>query len=190
MIRNKLISLALVVVAVFTAQAMTVAAHDLQGSATSSVSAEHGLKLGHLTTDAKAALKAKHQVDVQDKDEKQAPKKKLDGACMSAAVDVRDTAVLNAFDAYSVSVKSALTARRTALKAAWLVADAEDREDAVVKAWVDFKASFGTAKRTLRDARNNAWTTFKASRKTCGGEKSDHNAEVRGRSGMSLDIQL
>lgn len=202
MIGNKLVSLAFVAVALVTAQAMTVAAHDLGGSVSGSalasvqgsLNSQHGLKLGHLSTDAKAALKAKHQAEVKDNDDrddknddKKTPKKKLDGPCMSTAVDVRDTAMINAYDSYSVSVKAALTARRAALKAAWLIADTEAREDAVLKAWVDFRASLRAARRTLHDARSKAWEIFKEIRKTCGGGKE---ANEKPASGDAVDAQL
>ena len=202
MIGNKLLSLAFVAVALVTAQAMTVAAHDLGGSVSGSalasvqgsLNSQHGLKLGHLSADAKAALKAKHQAEVKDKDhrddkndDKKTPKKKLDGPCMSTAVDVRDTAMINAYDSYSVSVKALLTTRRSALKAAWLVADADAREDAVLKAWVDFRTSLKTAKQTFKEARQKAWDTFKDTRKTCGGGKE---ANEKPASGDAVDAQL
>lgn len=94
-------------------------------------------------------------------------RKTLDLACMQSAVEKRDNAIIAAFDAYSASVKTALTTRRDALKAAWGLTDRIQRRDAINAAWKAHRKARNDAFRTLRDARRAAWKQFRADAKTC-----------------------
>jgi hypothetical protein len=58
-----------------------------------------------------------------------------DLACMSAAVNARETATVNASAALSVSVSAALTARQSALASAFTIADNNARSTAIMAAW-------------------------------------------------------
>jgi acyl-CoA reductase-like NAD-dependent aldehyde dehydrogenase len=95
---------------------------------------------------------------------------------VSTAIEVRENAIIAAHDAFAVSLKSALTVRRDALKAAWNIADKTARETARKAAWTTFKTSSQAAHTAMRTARVAAWTTFNTSAIVCGvknhGEKS------------------
>ena len=97
-------------------------------------------------------------------------------SCVSTAVEVRENAIIAAHDAFAVSIKSALTVRRDALKAAWNIADKATRETARKSAWTTFRTSSQAAHTAMRAARVAAWTTFNTSATVCGvknhGEKS------------------
>jgi hypothetical protein len=141
-----------------------------------------GLGLG-LTAHLAAKADRGHDDDRGDhKDEA----KKVDGVCMAAAVDARDTAIVAAVDAYHVSVKTALEARRSALKAAWMVENRDDRRDALEKAWDDFRRAWKKADHALKDARRMAWTTFEQERKKC----APAEAEGSARANISLDAKI
>lgn len=88
-------------------------------------------------------------------------------ACMQTAVTKRDNAIISAFDAFSASAKTALTARRDALNAAWGIANRKERKAAIKKAWDDFKNATKTARRTLNQARETAWRQFKTDALAC-----------------------
>lgn len=87
--------------------------------------------------------------------------------CMQTAVETRDTAIIAAFDTYSAAVKSTLTARKTALKAAWAIADRKERRTAIMTAWKDYKTAIKDAKSALKTAKKTAWDAFKAASKVC-----------------------
>ncbi len=97
-------------------------------------------------------------------------------SCVSTAIEVRENAIIAAHDAFSISIKNALTVRRDALKAAWNLSDKTARETARKSAWSAFKTSSQAAHNAMRTARVAAWTTFNASATVCGvknhGEKS------------------
>ena len=97
-------------------------------------------------------------------------------SCVATAVEVRDNAIIAAHDAFSVSIKNALTVRRDALKAAWNISDKTARETAKKAAWSTFKTSSQAAHTAMRAARVAAWNTFNTSATVCGvknhGEKS------------------
>ncbi len=98
------------------------------------------------------------------------PPRVVDAACMQAATEKRDSMISGAVDFYGTTVKSALTARTSALKTAWGVADAKNRREALRLAWEKFKGTWRTALGGLRDAKNSAWKQFYADRKVCGAE--------------------
>ncbi len=105
----------------------------------------------------------------------------VDGACMSSAVDKRDTAVIAAFDTFTASVKAALTKRKDDLKAAWALTDATARKTALRTAWQNFTKSHKSARDAYRVARQAAWKQFKTDSKTCKGNASDEgNVEATG----------
>lgn len=88
-------------------------------------------------------------------------------ACLMTALDTRDTAILSALDAYYATVKTAVTDRTTALKAAWSQTDRSARRAAIRKAWGDFRKAAMTARNTLRKAKLDAWKQWNTDRKTC-----------------------
>jgi hypothetical protein len=105
----------------------------------------------------------------------------VDGACMSSAVDKRDTAVIAAFDTFTASVKSALVKRKDDLKAAWALTDATARKTALRTAWQTFTKSHKGARDAYRKSKQAAWQQFRADAKTCRGNASEEgNVEATG----------
>jgi hypothetical protein len=98
-----------------------------------------------------------------------APSQKLiDGlACMKAAVDKREGAVIAAWDTGSASIKTSLTTRQAALNVAWGITIRKDRNVALIKAWRDFGVSARAAKKTFNSSRYSAWKQFNTDGKAC-----------------------
>jgi uncharacterized membrane protein len=88
-------------------------------------------------------------------------------ACMQTAVEKRDNAVISAWDALTASVKTTLSVRRDALKAAWGISDKRERAKAIKQAWTNFKNSKKEASRTFNQARKDAWKQFKTDARDC-----------------------
>lgn len=100
----------------------------------------------------------------------------IDAACMKTAIDKRETAVINAIDAFNASLKSAHTARKSALMSAWDKTERKERRKAQLEARKAFKDSAKSARETLRDARKSAWETFGTDAKACGGNAKDEGS--------------
>ncbi|MEK7493863.1 MAG: hypothetical protein AAB630_01765 [Patescibacteria group bacterium] len=92
----------------------------------------------------------------------------LDVACIKSAVEKRDTAIIAAFDTLHDSAKTALTARKTALLAAWDITDRTARRAALKAAWKTYGDAIKSARATFRDARLAAWKQFRTDSKACG----------------------
>lgn len=88
-------------------------------------------------------------------------------ACVQTAVGKRDDAIISAFSAFSTATSAALSARKTALVAAWGITDKKARRAAIKKAWNDFTAATKTARRTLNSARKTAWTQYAKDVRAC-----------------------
>lgn len=104
----------------------------------------------------------------KEKNEKR-ERKVVDGVCMSKAVDVRDTAMIAAVDAYATAVKTALGTRKAALSAAWQMTDEKVRATALKDAWTAFKGTWKTAARALNTSRHATQKTFADAARVCGG---------------------
>lgn len=91
----------------------------------------------------------------------------LDPACMSSAVDKRDTAIIADLDTKNAALKTALETRRTALKAAWALTDADDRFQALKDAWKAYASSVKEAVRTFKTAKKDAWSQYHQDRLDC-----------------------
>ena len=89
--------------------------------------------------------------------------------CMQSAVGKRDGAIVSAFDTFYNAAKSALTARMSALKAAWGMTDKKARQDAQRKAWSDYRSAVKDARKTFRNAQKTAWKQFDTDAKECHG---------------------
>lgn len=101
----------------------------------------------------------------------------VDGTCMSAAVDKRDTAITTAWNTLSSSMTATLSTRKDALKAAWALTDATQRNAALKAAWATASKSVKTARSTFKTARQAAWKTFKTDAKTCKQPSADAAGE-------------
>jgi len=90
-----------------------------------------------------------------------------DATCMKNAIEKRDTTIISSFDIYQASVKSALEARKTALKAAWDLNDKAQRKAAIKAAWKNYRDSVKLARSTLNAAKKAAWKQYVVDRKAC-----------------------
>lgn len=107
----------------------------------------------------------------------------VDGTCMIAPVDTRDTALMAAFSTLAASMNAALSTRKDALKAAWALTDTTQRNAALKAAWETYGKAVKTARSTFKTSRQSAWSAFKTSAKAC----KQPSADV---SGESTDGQL
>ncbi len=94
-------------------------------------------------------------------------RRELNAACMQAAVVKRDGALITAVDAYHAAVVAALKGRQDGLKSAWGITDRKTRRAALEAAWREYRRSWRTASRALRDARRAAWESFRVERRAC-----------------------
>jgi hypothetical protein len=93
-------------------------------------------------------------------------RKNVDATCMAAAVDVREEALMDAWETMSTDIVTALTARKTALHSAWELTDVAARNTAVKNAWKEWKADKKEIHADFRNERKAAWAAFKQTAKT------------------------
>lgn len=110
----------------------------------------------------------------------QAPTNQVNVACVQAAIEKRDTAIIAAVDAYATAVKSALSTRKDAEKAAWNLTDRNARRTALKAAQTTYRNSVRVARKAFRDARNSAWKQFRTDRKACGGSTGSEEIGSQG----------
>lgn len=122
-----------------------------------------------VTTDT-AAKEDDQESKENDEAKDEVEAKEVDLVCMQTAVEKRDNAVIGALDTFYANVKTALTARRDSVKAAWGVEDPDARKAAIRKAWKDFRGTWKSEKKALKKAKKVAWKQFKEDREVCGGE--------------------
>jgi hypothetical protein len=91
---------------------------------------------------------------------------KADWACVSTATGVREGEIIDAFSAFTTSMKSALETRKTALVAANAKTEKADRQSARKSAWTTFKSAKKSADSTYKSARKEAFADFKDTVKT------------------------
>jgi hypothetical protein len=87
--------------------------------------------------------------------------------CVQTAIDVRDNAIIAAWDVQYPAVKTALQTRQAALKSAWMQTDQKTRREATRSAWNAYKESVKSARATMKAAHKSAWTAFESARKAC-----------------------
>lgn len=88
--------------------------------------------------------------------------------CMANATKTRDTATIAAWNTYSASISSALTARMNAANAAWVITNKATRQSAFRTLTTTYKNAVATAKLTLKNAKNVARNNYSTTAKTCG----------------------
>lgn len=93
---------------------------------------------------------------------------KVDIACVSSAVEKRETAIGAAYDGMASAVKSALQTRKTDLLAVWKIENRDERRAALTSAWAKFTKNVRLAHSAWRKAREAAWQQFRTDRKQCG----------------------
>ena len=95
------------------------------------------------------------------------PKPVLDVACIQNAIEKRDTVISVGVDTFATSMKSDLSTRKEALKAAWAITKAQDRRAARKAAWATYSKSAKDAHTALKTVRNSAWSVYKTDLKSC-----------------------
>lgn len=111
--------------------------------------------------------------------------KTIDIVCAQTAVEARDTAIISAFDTYSIAMKTALEARKVAVKDAWSKTTPSERSTARRTANQTYNTASKTAHKALNTSRKSIWNTHKADMKKCGaGAGIDQMGEISG--GLSL----
>ena len=88
-------------------------------------------------------------------------------SCMQTATDVRDNAIIAAWDVQYPAIKTALQTRQASLKAAWTQTDAKTRRAATKAAWNAYKKSAKSARAAMKASHKAAWTKFEADKKAC-----------------------
>ena len=102
----------------------------------------------------------------------------INAECMKAAIEVRDTAIIGGLDIFSSKVRTALTVRKDALKAAWDMTG-KSRRDSIKSAWRTYSMSVKSAKNEHQSARRATWNTFHTARTACGDKSpSEQNMEI------------
>ena len=92
----------------------------------------------------------------------------VDATCMQTAVETREGALISAWEEFNTNIKSALEARKTALKDAWGLTDVKAQKKATAAAWKEWKVDSKAANAELKKERKTAWDTFKKTTKdTC-----------------------
>lgn len=107
-------------------------------------------------------------------------KPKVDLACMQNAVEKRDNAIITAWDNFYNAAKTALQARKDALKTAWANTDRKARRAATKSAWNNYRAAIQKARHDFHAARRAAWQQFYTDRKACGPKAARDDASHQG----------
>lgn len=113
------------------------------------------------------------------------PIPKFNAACMQAALEKRDNAIIASLDSFHTLGTNALKNRLAALKAAWALTERKPRRDAINKAWKDFRLSSRDARAQVRIGKREAWKKFRADQKACGS-----GAFVEDGTNEAVDINL
>lgn len=106
-----------------------------------------------------------------------------DASCMRAAIEKRDTAIINGFNAFHAQSVATISTRTTTLGNAW-TKTGEARVAANKAAWATWRENMRTNRNTFRSAKTAAWNQFKTDRTACGVKSS---AEA-GTSGMDTSL--
>lgn len=108
----------------------------------------------------------------------------VDLACMKAAVEKREDAIIASKEKAFASYDAAFKARRASLSTAWTIAVVKDRRVAINAAWATFRTSHKDARTQLREEDKALWSTFKTDSKVC---KVDSASIGSDRAGEKID---
>lgn len=97
-------------------------------------------------------------------------------ACIQNATDLRESAIIAAFEKKSGAIKTALNDRKTALKDAWGKATARERWSARASAWKKFRAASEAARKTYRDEIKADWKEYYKARIRCNAKNENEEA--------------
>jgi len=113
--------------------------------------------------------KEEREKEREERKEERKLDRAVDLACMQNAVVKRDDKMIKAWDDKSIAIKTALTARRDALKSAWGITDAKVRAEALKKAWRDYRQTADKAHKAFKETKKSTWREFYKDRKECRG---------------------
>lgn len=91
-----------------------------------------------------------------------------DIACISAALDKRESALITAEDTYNDAVKLALQNRLSNLKSSWNQPDRTSRIEKRLQAYKTFRTDLQNANSNLRTSKTSIWKTYQTEAKSCG----------------------
>jgi hypothetical protein len=97
----------------------------------------------------------------------------LNTVCINPVIDKRENALISGHDAMNTSIKAALTARGTSLKAAYALNTQNARKQARNASWDQFRISIQASHTAMKTVRTNAWNIFKVEMKACGVSQND-----------------
>lgn len=101
----------------------------------------------------------------------------VDVACMQAAIEKRDTAIVTSLTSFTSALTASLQTRKDALKAAWALTDATQRNNAIKAAWAAFNGTWKKGREALNTGKKTAWKTFRTDAKTCKQPEADSSGE-------------
>jgi hypothetical protein len=91
----------------------------------------------------------------------------VDIACISAAVDAREKALVAGEGSFTKAVDAAYSARATALHSAYTQSGNDAIRKAVDAAWKSFTEATRSAQKTWRSAQGDAWKSFNTAARAC-----------------------
>lgn len=127
----------------------------------------------------------------RDDDKKRVAPTVLSGSvlsCIRTAVIKREAATASSYATFNTSVSAAISARGTALAAAWNIAVTADRNAAIKTAWKNYHTSVKTAAQKHRTDTRTAWQTFRTERRACGVTWSDADLNAEGSASIKLGL--
>jgi len=86
-------------------------------------------------------------------------------ACVSTAIDTKDTALTNILATTNKEITTAINARTTCQKAALNLSSGQN--EAITTCNKTFKTAYQTAEKKAKEAQKKNWTTYKTSLKSC-----------------------
>lgn len=101
----------------------------------------------------------------------------LDVTCAKAAVDVRKTSLVSAYDKFTSTFKSALSSREDAIKASFDKGTLIERRDARKTARATYRTSVKNAYDSLKSSEKSALKTYDSALKICGGKGEEASGE-------------
>ena len=105
----------------------------------------------------------------------------VDLACMSAAIDVRESAIITARTNFHTKIMTALSTRREGLKAVFAIANNADRKVAIKTAWKVFAKAIADARVQYKVEVQAAWNVYTEASGKCkitpdrGGSNNDND---------------
>jgi hypothetical protein len=110
---------------------------------------------------------------------KKSKEAKVDYACLSTAVGVREDAMADAASAYGTAMSALYADRATALKAAYSSGSSvKEIKDDLKSIWKEFRTDAKAERKDWRKARISAWKEFKADAKECKGASGASDADM------------